>query len=62
MVYEPSFYEWLLKKRENVVSYLIERHGYTADVKFTCDQCVEFEECPFVFDPYNTNGACLAQK
>jgi hypothetical protein len=30
--------------------------------KFTCDDCQAKRTCPYVFDPYNTDGDCLADK
>lgn len=32
------------------------------ELDFTCDRCRSKYECEFVFDPYNTNGDCLAEK
>ncbi|MEQ8822859.1 MAG: hypothetical protein RIC14_00620 [Filomicrobium sp.] len=29
---------------------------------FTCDECDARYTCPYAFDPYNTNGDCLAEK
>lgn len=29
---------------------------------FTCDECAQRFECPYSFDPYNTDGDCLAEK
>lgn len=31
-------------------------------VVFTCDNCDAAPECEFAFDPYNTDGDCLAEK
>lgn len=30
--------------------------------KFTCDDCGARHDCEFAFDPYNTDGDCLAEK
>ena len=30
--------------------------------QFTCDDCTELHHCPYVFDLYNTNGDCIAEK
>ena len=30
--------------------------------KFTCDTCSARFKCELVFDPYNTDGDCLAEK
>jgi hypothetical protein len=30
--------------------------------KFTCDDCGARRTCELVFDPYNTDGDCLAEK
>lgn len=29
---------------------------------FTCDNCLDKWTCDFSFDPYNTDGDCLAEK
>lgn len=29
---------------------------------FTCDDCPALPTCQFSFDPYNTDGDCLAEK
>lgn len=29
---------------------------------FTCDNCAQRFRCAFVYDAYNTNGDCLADK
>lgn len=29
---------------------------------FTCDECPAKKTCQFAFDPYNTDGDCLAEK
>lgn len=29
---------------------------------FTCDKCSVRTQCPFVYDEYNVDGACLAEK
>ena len=31
-------------------------------VVFTCDECWSQKDCEWTFDPYNTNGDCLAEK
>jgi len=37
--------------------------GYGHDItKFTCDDCKDKTICKYVFDPYNTDGDCLAMK
>jgi hypothetical protein len=28
----------------------------------TCDNCAADKTCPYVYDPYNTDGDCLAEK
>ena len=30
--------------------------------RFTCDACICNDECVYSFDPYNTDGDCLAEK
>jgi hypothetical protein len=32
------------------------------ELKFTCADCKDADTCDFAFDPYNTNGDCLAMK
>ena len=33
------------------------------DIKeFSCDRCSASRTCDYAFDPYNTNGDCLAEK
>lgn len=29
---------------------------------YTCSRCPQVAQCPVAFDPYNTNGDCLAIK
>lgn len=29
---------------------------------FTCSNCTGSVQCPYAFDPYNTDGDCLADK
>lgn len=29
---------------------------------FTCDNCEDAYDCMYAFDPYNTDGDCLADK
>ncbi len=38
---------------------VIQSHGHAS---FTCDRCSAANECDYAFDPYNTNGDCLAEK
>ena len=28
----------------------------------TCANCTSVDECPYAWDPYNTDGDCLAMK
>ncbi len=37
----------------------IQERGLTA---YSCDDCSRRFTCPFVFDPYNTDGDCIASK
>ncbi len=30
--------------------------------KFSCDDCSASKTCEWAFDPYNTDGDCLAEK
>lgn len=36
--------------------------SYTDAQEFTCDTCAARYTCEYVFDPYNTDGDCLAEK
>ena len=36
--------------------------GSAPDTSFTCDECRDAPICVLAFDPYNTNGDCLAEK
>lgn len=37
--------------------------GYASqEDKYTCDDCPVKHDCDFVFDAYNLNGDCLAEK
>lgn len=41
----------------------LELCGYTQTVDvFTCANCDIVKQCEFAFDPYNTDGDCLADK
>lgn len=40
----------------------IVRQELPTDTVFTCDNCAERLQCDLVFDGYNTNGDCLADK
>jgi hypothetical protein len=40
----------------------LEMHGAPPADKFTCDECGVAPTCTLVFDWYNTNGDCLAEK
>lgn len=35
---------------------------YPLTVIVTCETCEENDKCDFAFDPYNTEGDCLAIK
>lgn len=40
-----------------------DEHGLVLPAEgYTCDECGVKPTCVFVFDPYNTNGDCLAEK
>jgi hypothetical protein len=51
----------LAKMRDDVIQHLNRIHHYE-DINFTCDECDQRHVCPFVYDPYNTDGDCLAEK
>ena len=36
--------------------------GLSTPAGYTCDGCGAAPRCPFVFDAYNTDGACLGEK
>ena len=50
--------EQLVQLRAKTVAF----HNERTDIVFTCDDCAAATECEFVFDPYNTDGDCLAEK
>jgi hypothetical protein len=57
----------LAERRAETVDFLVKQHGYEPEMKFTCDDCGVIgpegkKDCPYAFDPYNTNGDCLAEK
>ncbi len=47
--------EEIKKLRERAVEYV-------GETEFTCDDCRDRRTCEWAFDPYNTNGDCLAEK
>ncbi len=51
--------EQLAEIRAHVVEKFSEAYGIT---EFTCDQCSAVRTCEYAFDPYNTDGDCLAEK
>jgi len=53
----------LAQMRVSAVEAERQREGRAdADVKYTCDACCDRLRCDLVFDSYNTNGDCLAEK
>jgi len=36
--------------------------GAFNELNYTCGKCVSKEDCPYAWDPYNTNGDCFAMK
>ena len=36
--------------------------GTFNELNYTCGKCVSKEDCPYAWDPYNTNGDCIAMK
>ncbi len=42
--------------------FLCHGTGKFNKLDFTCGKCVSEKDCPYAFDPYNTNGDCLAVK
>lgn len=37
-------------------------HGGAPDTVYTCDDCGAAPHCTLAFEPYNTDGDCLADK
>lgn len=56
--------ELLTRKRKAKLFYpaVFEHETPEAEVKFTCEECVDKRKCPFSFDAYNISGDCLAIK
>lgn len=55
MLKEPLLEDELASIRQRMV----EEYGVT---EFTCDTCPARYKCTLAFDPYNTDGDCLAEK
>lgn len=47
---------------EKVVELLNQKGIVRAGGTSTCDHCADNNNCEFAFDPYNTDGDCLAIK
>jgi hypothetical protein len=45
--------------RASKVEFFSEHFDLT---EFSCDRCAAVKTCEFAFDPYNTDGDCLAEK
>lgn len=53
----------LLQLRARMVAWQDKHLGpVPAGIAFTCDGCGDAPKCEFVFDPWNTDGDCLAEK
>jgi hypothetical protein len=52
------------KEADELRDYSIKeyRRRYNGDPFFTCSTCPFIAWCEFAYDPYNTNGYCLATK
>lgn len=50
----------LKQLRKQAVEWL-QAHGIPFRY-LTCDKCPSRRECEYVYDPYNTDGDCLAEK
>lgn len=50
----------LATMREDSLEY-VRQQGWS-EKPFTCDTCSARYECALVFDLYNTDGGCLAEK
>ena len=48
----------LAAERERAIAL----QGLDPWIEFTCDECEIANRCRLAFDPYNTNGDCLASK
>lgn len=49
------------KRYERVMKKVSPEHQYPM-VEMTCYSCKKEHECEFAWDPYNTDGDCLAEK
>lgn len=49
-------------RSESVALMIRERLIKGTDVVFECDDCPDANKCEWAFDPYNTDGDCLATK
>lgn len=53
----------LVELRARMVAWQDKHLGpVPAGFAFTCDGCGDAPTCQFVFDPYNADGDCLAEK
>jgi len=47
--------------REEDIQTLLNQLGLKLE-DLTCHTCKDKHDCPYAYDPYNTNGDCLAIK
>lgn len=54
----------LAERRKRMVTYAADNFDMNLRDKgsFTCDDCSLKNDCHYVYDLYNTNGDCLAEK
>ncbi len=46
----------------DILKLLSPDNGFAHPTKLTCTNCPRLHTCEYAFDPYNTNGECLADK
>jgi len=62
LLQKPRTGEALAVLRENSLTHLTQKLGYSSDTAFTCDTCSDAPICKLAFDCYNTDGDCLLLK
>lgn len=62
MTVEEAYEKWL-DKVINRPDFQEEDMAYVYSLDYlTCGRCDKYVTCKFAFDPYNTDGDCLADK
>ena len=59
---DEPFNEKQIKAYRSQMIDILDRQGHAPPESFTCDDCDDVDLCVLAFDPYNTNGDCLASK